>query len=290
MKFLVVLLAVASVAYSKVLSVPDNTAYGYLKNSIAEGERIRALEEKFEAEQRIVGGVPAGLGQYPYQAGLIIDIIGFEGRGICGGSLISANRVISAAHCWFDGTHQGWRVEVVLGSITLFSGGNRQHTSVFINHPNWFPALVRNDVAVIYLPNSVGFNNNIAPVSLPQGAELQENFAGVSAIASGFGLTADGGSISQSQFLSHVRLNVIANSVCRFGFPLWLQDSNICTSGVGGASTCQGDSGGPLVLTRGNRRILIGVTSFGSALGCEAGFPAVYARTTSFMSFFNSHL
>lgn len=68
MKFLVVLLAVASLAHGKVLSVPDNhSAYGYLKNSIAEAERIRSLEEKIQAESRIVGGVPAGSGQYPYQ-------------------------------------------------------------------------------------------------------------------------------------------------------------------------------------------------------------------------------
>ncbi|KAL0878868.1 hypothetical protein ABMA27_003879 [Loxostege sticticalis] len=292
MKFLVVLLAVASLAHGKVLSVPDNhSAYGYLKNSIAEAERIRSLEEKIQAESRIVGGVPAGSGQYPYQAGILIDLVGItEGRALCGASLVSANRLISAAHCWFDGQHQAWRVEVVLGSVRLFSGGHRQHTSVFINHPNWFPALARNDVAVIYLANSVGFSNTIAPVSLPQGAELQETFAGSSAIASGFGLTRDGGSLEPDQVLSHIRLNVITNNVCRLGFPLVLHETNICTSGIGQVGTCQGDSGGPLVVIRGNRHVLIGVTSFGFVLGCQVNFPSAYARVTSFMDFFNRHI
>lgn len=76
MKFLVILLALASLAHGKVLSVPDNhNAYGYLKNSIAEAERIRTLEESLQAKQRIVGGVPAGLGQHPYQVIHLIEKI-----------------------------------------------------------------------------------------------------------------------------------------------------------------------------------------------------------------------
>lgn len=66
--FIVVALALACVAYAdEVKEIPGNTAYGYLGNiGIPEGERIRQAEEKGEAT-RIVGGVPAALGQYPYQ-------------------------------------------------------------------------------------------------------------------------------------------------------------------------------------------------------------------------------
>lgn len=64
--FVVVALALACVAYADS-EVPGNTAYGYLANiGIPEAERIRQAEEKAEAS-RIVGGVPAALGQYPYQ-------------------------------------------------------------------------------------------------------------------------------------------------------------------------------------------------------------------------------
>lgn len=72
MKVIVVaVLALTSFAYAEVekeLPVPGNTAYGYLKNiGIPEAERIRAAEESFLNRLRIVGGVPAGIGQYPYQ-------------------------------------------------------------------------------------------------------------------------------------------------------------------------------------------------------------------------------
>jgi trypsin len=43
---------------------------------------------------RIIGGDYATEGQFPYQIGLYID-----GSGFCGGSLISADTVLTAAHC-----------------------------------------------------------------------------------------------------------------------------------------------------------------------------------------------
>ncbi|KAJ8719659.1 hypothetical protein PYW08_011834 [Mythimna loreyi] len=279
--FVIACLALASFACAEE-SLNGNTAYGYLENvGIPAGERIKAAEER----SRIVGGVPAGPGQYPYQAGLLLSIIGLDGTGVCGGSLLSSNRVVTAAHCWSDGVHQVWRITVVLGSTSLFSGGNRQDSSVVAMHPSWTPALARNDIAVIYLPNTVQFTANIAPIALASGTS---DFAGSSAIASGFGLTSDGGSISGG--LNHVRLNVIANSACSYAFPLILQPTNLCTSGVGGVGACRGDSGGPLVTQQDGRDVLIGVTSFGSALGCQASLPSVFARVTSFVSFLNQHI
>ncbi|CAH0755223.1 unnamed protein product [Diatraea saccharalis] len=254
MKLLVLLLVVAVSAQASVL--PTTTAYGYLARSAAESEKRREAEEKL-LSQRIVNGLPAGIGQVPYQAGLLIRIIGFNGQGVCGASLVSGNRLITAAHCWFDGSHQAWMVTVVLGSNTLFTGGTRIDTSAVITHTNWTPLLVRNDIAMIYLPNNVVQSNLIAPVALPRGDELHETFVGSSAIASGFGLTNTSGGILQTQYLSHVKLNVITNSICSFAFPIILQPTNICTSGVGGVGACRGDSGGPLVVTRNDRTVLV---------------------------------
>ncbi|XP_075976583.1 brachyurin-like [Anticarsia gemmatalis] len=291
MRFFVSLILLCSFVFAgNVQQHPElNTAYGYIKNiGIPSAERIRKAEEHYNT--RIVGGVPAGLGQYPFKAGLLGDVTGASGVSVCGGTLISASRVITAAHCWFDGVHQIWRLTVVLGSTRLFEGGTRIHTSAVATHPNWTPTLVRNDIAILYLPSAVTFSDTIAPVALPTGSELFETFAGERGIAVGFGLTVQDGAITGSQYLSHVNLNIISNSVCSLGFPIILQPSNICTSGIGGVGTCNGDSGGPLILNRNNRQILIGVTSFGSALGCSSGLPAAYARVTSYMDFINRHL
>ncbi|CAG4952869.1 unnamed protein product [Colias eurytheme] len=294
MKVLIVLAALAALASAKYLDLDieeQNTAYNYMERfGIPEAERIRKAEEEFLKNSRIAGGSPANLGEYPYQAGLISDITGTTGRGVCGGSLLSANRVVTAAHCWFDGRNRAWRFEVVLGSITLFHGGTRIFADNVVMHAQWNPSNIRNDIAMILLSVNVGSTNLISPIGLPSGSQLNENFAGETAIASGYGLTGDNVNISNNQFLSGVRLSVITNSVCRRSFPFNLQDSNICTSGSGGTSTCRGDSGGPLAVTRNNRKILIGITSFGSASGCTRGFPAAFVRVTSFIDFINSNL
>jgi len=43
---------------------------------------------------RIVNGYPASRGDFPHQASVTID-----GSSFCGGSLISENYVLTAAHC-----------------------------------------------------------------------------------------------------------------------------------------------------------------------------------------------
>lgn len=45
----------------------------------------------------IVGGSEAERHQFPYQAGLILHMA--SGNGWCGGSLVSKNYVMTAAHC-----------------------------------------------------------------------------------------------------------------------------------------------------------------------------------------------
>nr|ACR15991.1 serine protease 23 [Mamestra configurata] len=298
MKFLALaLLALAAVGSAKYINLEDAidlediTAYGYLsKIGVAAAERIRLAEEQEDTQSRIVGGSASSLGQFPHQAGLLAQFSG--GQGVCGGSLVAANRVITAAHCWFDGQNQATSFTVVLGSTRLFSGGTRVSTSNVVMHGSWNPSWIRNDVAMIRLNSNVGLNNNIAVIALPSGSQLNENFAGENAIASGFGRTADGsaGAITTNQGLNHVTVPVITNAVCRSSFPLYVTDSNICVSGAGGRSTCNGDSGGPLTVNRSGKPILIGITSFGSARGCQVGSPAAFARVSSFIGWINGQL
>ncbi|KAI5644642.1 trypsin domain-containing protein [Phthorimaea operculella] len=210
---------------------------GYLVDvAIPLAKARKAAEEAYFAKQRIAGGSPAIRGQYPWQAGLLSDIVGIDNaNGVCGASLVSSNRLITAAHCWFDGINQGWRFTVVLGSVFLYGvDGMRIQTSNVVLHPQWLMQLIRNDVAVIYLPFNVPFSSYIAPVALPSGAELQEDFVGSTVIISGFGLRGDSGpeaDITANQFLSHTTSTVITNAVCRRTFLFLVSDSNICIAG-----------------------------------------------------------
>jgi len=285
---LVAVSAARNIDFENVIDLEANSVFGYHEKIGAPlAEKIRVAEEEAALNpSRIVGGSAAQLGQFPYQAGLIIILPLWTSA--CGGSLLNTRKVITAAHCWFDGQYQARSFTVVLGSITLYSGGVRVSSSNVVMHPNWTPSLVRNDIAMITLLSAVSTSNNLAPIALPSGNELNNQFAGFTATASGFGYTRDGGSVSPT--LNHVNLPVITNAVCSNSLFWYVQPSNVCTSGAGGRGVCHGDSGGPLVVTSNNRRILIGVTSFGHWDGCQSGNPAAFARVTSFISWINQNL
>lgn len=52
---------------------------------------------RFVPNGRIVGGFEATRHQFPYQVGLVLHLT--SGNSFCGGSLVSKNYVMTAAHC-----------------------------------------------------------------------------------------------------------------------------------------------------------------------------------------------
>ncbi|XP_049700248.2 transmembrane protease serine 3 [Helicoverpa armigera] len=241
-----------------VIELENNSAYNYLnKIAVPLAEQLRKAEEEgIQDPSRIVGGQLASLGQFPYQAGLLLHLPGFSTPPFCGGILVNNRRILTAAHNLVDAVSSVTQITVVLGSTTIFTGGTRLTTNSFVLHENYNAATIRNDVAMINLRSAVSTSSIIAPIALPSGSQLNENFVGVTAVASGFGRTSDSGGVVANQRLSFVNVPVISNADCRSTFGGSLQDSNICTSGAGGRNICTGDSGGPLAVIRNNRPLL----------------------------------
>ncbi|XP_031767798.2 brachyurin-like [Galleria mellonella] len=245
---------------------------------------IKRREEAGDFDgSKIAGGSAAALGDHPHFGGLLISL-SWGGTSVCGSTLLSNTRAITAAHCWTDGQQTAREVTIVLGSLLLFSGGTRITSSSVVVHENR-----NNDIAIINL-SWVTYTNFIQPASLPTGL-ADENFVGQLAWAVGFGLTSEGGGISGNQFLSHVQLPVISNGACAAVYgPAVVPSTVLCVSGEDGRNVCPGDSGGPLWLWSGNQRVLIGVSSFGAAAGCERGLPSGFTRITSFVSWIQDRL
>nr|XP_032518870.1 trypsin alpha-3-like [Danaus plexippus plexippus] len=274
MKFLLVVvgLAVAVSAYEPITNDYHNTIGVY------EAARIKQAEESADFDGgRITGGSAASLGQFPYQAGLLIRLV--DGRqSVCGASLISNTRLVTAAHCWYSGGAQAREFNVILGSVNLYSGGTRITTRNVRVHGSYNAWTLANDVAVIII-NRVNYSNTIRNIGLASGSN---QYVGSWATASGFGKTSD--SSGASSTMRHVNLQVISNDVCRRTYGNMIGSSIICVATPNGRSTCGGDSGGPLAISN----TLIGITSFGHRDGCTRGHPAGFARVTSFNSWIRS--
>ncbi|CAH2064755.1 unnamed protein product, partial [Iphiclides podalirius] len=250
---------------------------------IREAELIRQTEQALDFDgARIVGGTQAALGQYPYMAGLVVTLTN-GATSVCGASLLTNTRLVTAAHCWWDGRNQARQFTVVLASLRLFSGGTRINTNSVVMHGSWNPSSLNNDIAVITI-SRVNFSNVIGPINLASG---NNNYAGTWAMAAGFGRTRDSAGISTSQMLYHVSLRVITNAECLnvYGDPFVIS-STLCVSGEGGRNICRGDSGGPLAVGT----TLIGVASFVSGRGCQIGLPSGFARVTSYNAWIWSQL
>ncbi|XP_047992334.1 brachyurin-like [Leguminivora glycinivorella] len=284
MKFLVAFALAGLVAGKAVESPQSPVEMDYHgKIGIPVAARLKAAEEAQDFDgSRIVGGSPAALGQHPYVGGLLITLTNSQ-TSVCTSSLLSTTRAVTAAHCWSTLTHQASFFTLVLGSLLLFSGGNRIITSDVEQHRRWNGLLPVNDVAIIRFP-AISLTNTIQPIAIATGSN---SFVGSTAYAAGFGVTRDDGAITTNQFLSHVAVQVVDNSVCTAVYTILnVRASTLCTSTTGGRGTCGGDSGGPLVL--GNQ--LVGITSFGHREGCEAGHPAGFMRVTSFADWIRARL
>ncbi|XP_062549415.1 brachyurin-like [Armigeres subalbatus] len=232
---------------------------------------------------RVTNGREATPGQFPYQVALVINFA--QGSGLCGGSIISNDYILTAAHCVLGAS----------GGTALVGAHNRlnnepfQQSIVFeLNgitiHPEYTSNTIRNDIATIRLTNSIVFDERVQPVRLPSLNDTR-TFSGRMATVSGWGRLSDT-SPNTSPVVRFATNPIITNANC---LDQWnnavnvIQTQNICLSGNGGRSACNGDSGGPLTIQEDGESVEVGIVSFGSTAGCAAGWPSVYVRVTHFL-------
>ncbi|KXJ80487.1 hypothetical protein RP20_CCG024819 [Aedes albopictus] len=232
---------------------------------------------------RVTNGREANPGQFPYQVALVISFN--QGSGLCGGSIISNDYILTAAHC-VQGASGG---TALVGAHNRLNNEPSQQSIVFelsgiTIHPDYTANTIRNDVATIRLTNSIVFNDRVQPIRLPSPTDAR-TFSGRIATVSGFGRTSDDSPYTSAvvQFASNPIIT-FANCLDQWNNAMHvIQTQNICLSGYGGRSSCNGDSGGPLTVQEDGESLQVGVVSFGSSAGCAIGRPSVYARVTHFL-------
>ncbi|XP_055536539.1 brachyurin-like [Wyeomyia smithii] len=281
---LVALVASDDIDWSKVRPISRMPRYWRRIPKQLIRQMVSDLEDfpRHRPDGRIVGGYEATPGQFPYQAVLISQFP--EGGALCGGSILSANFILTAAHC----------VDQASGGTAILGAQDRTNAdevgqvripfdqSGIYYHEDWTPELIRNDIATVRLQSPVTFTDRIQPVTLPTWSDVENDFAGITGTVSGFGRFSD--DIAQaSDILRYVTNPIQTNTACNIRFLGLIQPENICLAGDNGRGACSGDSGGPLTISRGGDTVQVGVVSFGLALGCERNWPSAFARTTSFL-------
>jgi secreted trypsin-like serine protease len=220
------------------------------------------------APQPIVGGTTTTTTAYPF----MMQITDASQNQFCGGTLVAANKVVTAAHCVVGETTSSVRV---VGGRTYLNGTNgtvSKVSKIWIN-PDYTDATNGDDVAVLTLSTSMSYT----PASYVASTDTGVYATGATARIIGWGTTSESGSSSNQ--LRTATVPIVSNSSCAGSYGSDFVASDMVCAGYtnGGTDTCQGDSGGPLLIGG----VLAGITSWGN--GCaEAGYPGVYTRLTTF--------
>lgn len=204
-------------------------------------------------EGRIVGGEDAKEGQFPYQ----VSLRNTFNSHFCGGSIINANWVLTAAHCTIDSVASN--VNIVVGSH-LLSGGTTYRCAEIRNHPSYNPTLLSNDVAVLKTASAMTMGNTVQPVPL-----INRDVQTGTLVVSGWGRLSTNGNIPNN--LQFLNTNVISRAQC--ANIIAINDDTVCALVSAGKGICFGDSGGPLVVAGEGQ---VGINSFVIS-ACGTGYP-----------------
>ncbi|KAM7062018.1 acrosin-like [Acridotheres tristis] len=242
---------------------------------------------------RIVGGANAMEASWPWIVSIQHPWVPDLGH-FCGGSLISTQWVLTAAHC-FDDYNNISMMYVVIGATQLSQpgpGAAMRSVKQVVLHPYYNPDDMSYDIALMELDQPVQCSPNIqlACVAHPtlKVSELQNCWV------AGWGSTA-ARSQDSSDRLQEANVKLINVQLCNSSdwYAGEIHTHNLCAGyPEGNIDTCQGDSGGPLMCQDNNADFwwVIGITSFGK--GCaRARRPGVYTSTQYFYDWidYNMH-
>ncbi|KAK9751324.1 Trypsin [Popillia japonica] len=188
--------------------------------------------------------------RYPWHAAIFYYDLGKLKYG-CGGTLISRQFILTAAHCLQGFARAPLKptdIQIQLGryDLNLDSPGSQNHeVSAIYIHPSYSRINYANNLALIRLRNPVQYDDFVRPACLWKGDNTYSNLVGTTGTAVGWGLNEN------QNFTYKLRdFDLVLGSYkdCQFSdahaYFQYQSGGLYCAGFQNGTSICQGDAGG----------------------------------------------
>ncbi|NWT17305.1 PRS55 protease, partial [Vireo altiloquus] len=172
-----------------------------------------------------------------------------HGKHICGGTVISALWILTAAHCF--AAELPADLTVAVGGVDLSLPWEEYNPDSLILHEEFNSTSLQNDIALILLSHPIEFSEEKIPVCLPfmwDTGTWQHCWAAGWENTSAALLILPFSFAAASHVLQKTRTKLISREKCLEQIP-YLVGNVMCaeTEQGGGGGGCQVDTGGPLV-------------------------------------------
>lgn len=240
---------------------------------------------------RVVGGQPAAIEDVPWQ--VLVRVGAGPSGTLCGGSILDATHVATAAHCVHDDAGNLAQASTIQVRASISQRSDtvnhqlRDGTAV-IAHPGYQHGHFAYDAAVVTLSTALDLGTPKAR-AIPLVNQGQPFANGTELVVSGWGDTsAHTGNPGDppSNFPDQLQKGSVAfhdDAQCSSAYALFAGEyvpSLMLCAGGANDDACAGDSGGPLAYNGSDGWRLAGIVSWGEGCG-DGRYPGVYTEVGS---------